>query len=152
MSRIILGIFILFPFVVSAQTWTATKRNIDHGNRLVKVSLVDFKKENRTLTYAPSKMPLGLVLLEKIEFKNRPPYFITGWAEGARSILYRVFDPENHGGNPICERVSAGEQTQLQIVNNNLEIKIYLDNGKDEPIWTLCKALATTDRKLDEKK
>ncbi len=128
---------LLFASPVFAQNWNATARLENLTDSKVKISVIQFTEGSQSVTYKPTEVPFGNVDIEKVIFKNKSPLFITAWAHGAKTIMFRIFDPANFGSQTLCEIISFGETTELRIRDNKMQLKIYNDEN-DQPTWEDC--------------
>lgn len=119
----------LFIFTSSAyaQLWAMSTRYETAKKSKDKQSVVQFNKGKLSVVYRPTAPPYGVVIEEKAVINNQN-YFITGWAHGARSVMFKIFEPEAFAAKPLCEVISFSEETELRIVNNKLEIKVADDS------------------------
>ncbi|MDX9732222.1 MAG: hypothetical protein RBT63_10660 [Bdellovibrionales bacterium] len=107
----------------------------------------------KKVEFRPTKPPYGLILEEEVHLDvglpalpgsdkqdnqdNEHTYFVTGWAHGAATMMFRIFDPETSGSEPICEIISAAENARLRAHKGNVEIEIYEMNDPT-PVWVFC--------------
>jgi len=128
---------VLFSLPAFAEIWNATARLENLPDSKVKVSVIQFSLGDQSVTYRPAEVPFGNVDIEKVIFKGKPAMFITAWAHGAKTIMFRVFDPSQSGAHPICEIISFGESTEMRIRNKKFQLKVYNDEN-DQPTWEDC--------------
>lgn len=130
-------IVLTFPSQLLAKGWSSSSSLKSNKETNVKYSVLKFTKGSQSVTFKPSEPPWGLVGVEKVHFKNIGPFFVSTWAQGAKTVLFRVFDPEAKGNIPICSGVSFGETTELRIKDDQLEMALY-EEESDDPKWTTC--------------
>jgi hypothetical protein len=98
---------------------------------------LEFKQGAKVLKYAPPKPPLGFVS-EKQYSLDGIVYFVTGWAHGPSTILYRVFAPGISGAaQPICEVASLSEKAELKAFGEKIKISAHLKEG-GAMTWVDC--------------
>lgn len=129
--------------MATAAEWNAATHFEKPAGSHAKISVVTFTKEKQTLQFTPSQMPFGLVGLDKVVFRDRNPLFLTTWANGAKTIMLRIFDPETKGNQPICEFDSVAAQSKLQIVGTKLQIQVQ-QKTEDALEWLDCATFANT--------
>ncbi len=117
-------------------SWQLTDRYEKKADTEVMRSVIEFRKGSAVSTYKPEEMPFGLVLKERALI-NKQEYFITGWAHGAKTVMFRIFSPETEGVKPLCEEVSFGEETSLRQQDDKIQVQIFSPSG--EEIWKDCK-------------
>ncbi len=133
---------------VASAEWNATARIENFAESRVKVSVVQFAKKAQSVTYKPTEAPFGNVLIEKVVFKNRAPLFITGWAHGSQTIMFRIFDPENKGALPLCEVISFGESTQLRQRKDKIQLEVYKEESEQKS-WVDCDTVLSDKREVN---
>lgn len=101
-------------------------------------SILKFNNKTSSVTYKPLAPPYGLVFKKRLVFSGKV-LFLTGWAHGTHSVLFRVFYPEKNKGQPLCELISFSETAGLQLKDKVLKIEVTQeDSGASEPKWALC--------------
>lgn len=139
-KKMILSLFALFFFQPVFGDWEVTVKP-EPKNEIIR-SIVEFKNKSLSVTYRPQLPPYGLVSHKRLVFGKRV-LFLTGWAHGAHSVLFRVFYPEKNKKHPLCEMISFSEKSDLQIKNKVLKIKITPeDSGVPKSEWALCYSLS----------
>lgn len=137
-----LGLFIIgitFTFLGQAQesSWSLSEKLSPLDGTAPAQSSLMFSKENTSLEYIPAEPPLGLVSHEIIELEGTR-YFLTGWAHGAHTMVYRVFAPEKQKNRPLCEVISLGESSRLRLSKGVLELEVFHDDA-GPATWIRCK-------------
>ena len=131
--------------------WTAASRIETQPETQIIRSVIQFNKDSLSVVYKPTEPPYGSVSLEKVVFNKYPPYFISGWANGAHTMIFKVFNPEKHGNTPVCEYNSFSESAKLRIVKKVLELEIY-PNDANEASWVPCKNISRKTQSTAKKK
>ena len=117
-------------------SWSMSSRYEKKPGTEINRSIVQFQMGSSTTTYRPDNPPYGMVLSERVVI-GKTVYFITGWAKGARSILFRVFSPEA-GNSPLCEVTSFAESAQLKMIDKTLKIEVLESSEQSEISWLNC--------------
>jgi hypothetical protein len=138
----------LFLFVFSLPSlaqpaWTMKSQLETIPSSSVKRYSLTFSQGEKSLpSYAPESPPFGLVSEKEILIGDRL-YFLTGWAHGAHTVLFRVFDPSSQSSLPICEKISEAEESDLRLEKNKLEIRIINSDDKLSEEWISCEKQKT---------
>lgn len=132
--------------------WTMKSQLETIPSSSVKRFSLSFSQGDKSLPpYAPESPPFGLVSEKEILIGDRL-YFLTGWAHGAHTVLFRVFDPTSQSSLPICEKISEAEESDLRLEKNNLEIRIINSDDKISEEWISCEKQKTKKSKSQTKK
>ncbi|MBK8201622.1 MAG: hypothetical protein IPK68_04655 [Bdellovibrionales bacterium] len=132
--------------------WTMKSQLETIPSSTVKRFSLTFSQGDKSLpSYAPESPPFGLVSEKEILIGDRL-YFLTGWAHGAHTVLFRVFDPTSQSSLPICEKISEAEESDLRLEKNNLEIRIINSDDKLSEEWIRCEKQKTKKSKSQTKK
>lgn len=119
-----------------AASWEMKSEIKDIPKTEVTLTEVTFSSGKETIKFTPSQDPYGMVFDKKMTFEGKD-YFITGWAQGAATMLFRVFLPETHKGKPLCEVTSFAEEAELRMVKGKIEISI-VESSEGKQTWTAC--------------
>lgn len=123
----------------SSPAWSLTSHlTQEEGGRITRHKLT-FTSGSEQVIYVPAQPPFGVVSEERVRL-NGKYYFLTGWAHGGATMMFRVFEPEGHQAQPLCQKVSLSEESQLRVKNSRLEILITVE-GQQKPGWVECKNL-----------
>ncbi len=147
----------LLLFVCSLPTlaqpaWTMKSQLETIPSSTVKRFSLTFSQGDKSLpSYAPESPPFGLVSEKEILIGDRL-YFLTGWAHGAHTVLFRVFDPTSQSSLPICEKISEAEDSDLRLEKDKLEIRIINSDDKLSEEWISCEKQKTKKSKSQTKK
>jgi hypothetical protein len=137
----ILTVFImLFTFTLSfsAQaSWKIKSAYKKAPGLEVDRSVLYFTFGDVTKIYAPNEAPLGLISSDKY-VTPKGEFYLTGWAKGAQSVLFRVFDMSKAEAKPICEITSYGETSKLKIKEGVLYLKKFDSLEQAKPTWKAC--------------
>lgn len=132
--------------------WTMKSQLETIPSSSVKRYSLTFSQGEKSLpSYAPESPPFGLVSEKEILIGDRL-YFLTGWAHGAHTVLFRVFDPSSQSSLPICEKISEAEEADLRLEKNNLEIRIINSDAKLSEEWVSCEKQKKNKQKPSPKK
>lgn len=127
---------VLMSSVCHAGAWEMSTEMKELSDKTTSYSEVTFKLGEQIVVYTPTKDPYGLVFDQKFTL-NGKDYFVTGWAEGAATMQFKVFLPESHKNQPLCEETSFAEEAQVRLVKGKLQISTVDDkNGKAR--WVAC--------------
>lgn len=121
---------------VSAGGWNMSFALVKSNNSQSKVDQLTFESGTLSLVYTPQEPPLGMVSGKSVLIDGTP-YFITGWANGPATILFRVFNPEINGAKPICEVASLSESAALRRSKSGIEISAVVKDGQSRT-WLQC--------------
>lgn len=147
----------LLLFVCSLPTlaqpaWTMKSQLETIPSSTVNRFSLTFSQGDKSLpSYAPESPPFGLVSEKEILIGDRL-YFLTGWAHGAHTVLFRVFDPTSQSSLPICEKISEAEDSDLRLEKDKLEIRIVNSDDKLSEEWISCEKQKTKKSKSQTKK
>jgi hypothetical protein len=132
--------------------WTMKSQLETMPSSSVKRFSLTFSQGEKSLpSYAPESPPFGLVSEKEILIGDRL-YFLTGWAHGAHTVLFRVFDPTSQSSLPICEKISEAEDSDLRLEKDKLEIRIINSDDKLSEEWISCEKQKTKKSKSQTKK
>lgn len=143
MKRIILcALAVGFLQQVRAESdWTMISSEEDVPESKVprdKLSFIPQGESQARYVYSPETPPFGVVIEQKFSFQSET-YFLTGWAHGAHTVLYRVFHPTKKGLEILCEEISESDESSLRLSKDNrLEIQIF-PSDKPSITWLDCK-------------
>lgn len=127
------------PTALEAKDWNMTSKLESIQESQVLRDRLNFftpDKKKPSYTYAPESPPYGMVDKKKIIIQGET-YFLTAWAHGAHTVIFRVFNPNRMGSNVICEEISIAEESDLRINNKQLKIKI-IEDKESLPKWLNC--------------
>lgn len=116
--------------------WKMTSTLVRSKDSKTKKHQLEFSLGKTKHYYAPQKPPLGLVFKEEVQI-NGKTYFVTGWAHGPSTVLYRVFSPELNKAKSICEAPSLSEKAELKMNDGKVQLSTYLDTS-DKITWINC--------------
>lgn len=130
---------LLLPTVLEAKDWNITsKLEPIQKSQILRHRLNFFPQGKKTpsYTYVPESPPYGMVDEKKIIIQGGV-YFLTEWAHGAHTVIFRVFNPNRMGSNVVCEEISIAEESDLRINKKQLQIQIVKDE-ESLPKWLKC--------------
>lgn len=133
---------LLFGFTLSSlgraqgAVWSLSEKLSPLDGSAPAQSTLFFNKDTTSLEYTPAGPPLGLISSEAVQLKGTQ-YFVTGWAHGAHTLVFRVFAPEKNKARPLCEVASLGESTRLRLNKGILEIEVIQDDA-GSVTWARC--------------
>jgi hypothetical protein len=136
-----MGVFSLALVSVSSsasvsETWTVSSELVQAKSGKAKLDRVTFKSGKTSIVYEPSEPPLGMVSSKAVTLGGST-YFVTAWAQGSATTLFRVFAPGDAKEKPICELTSLSETAELREANGRIEISITsTETGKGK--WSEC--------------
>lgn len=126
--------------VMAKNEWEMKSELVKYEQNTAVFHRLTFSSRKETYMYSPQEPPLGIVSDERVII-NGQTYFLTGWAKGSATILYRVFAPSTANENPICEMTSRSEAAKLRIQDGKLQILILNlneDDEKSDASWVEC--------------
>lgn len=121
---------------ISAGGWNLSFTLVKSNNSQSKVDQLTFESGTLSLVYTPQAPPLGMVSGKSVVIDGEA-YFITGWANGPATILFRVFAPETNGAKPLCEVASLSETAGLRQSKGGIEISAVVKDGQART-WVQC--------------
>ena len=117
--------------------WSMTSSFVRDSARGVAYHQLDFANAGGHIIYTPPTPPFGLVNQQVYEI-NGTRYFVTGWAHGPATVLYRVFAPPLNLDQPLCEVASLAERATLRGSMGGVQIAVRL-NPKGDLKWIDCR-------------
>lgn len=152
LSPLLFFLFVCSLPALAEPPWAMKSQLETIPSSTVKRFSLTFSQGDKSLpSYAPESPPFGLVSDKEILIDGRP-YFLTGWAHGAHTVLFRVFDPSSQSSQPICEKISDAEESDLRLEKNKLEIRIVNSDPKLSEEWVSCEKQKTKKSKSQTKK
>jgi len=103
-------------------------------------SVLYFTSGDVTKTYAPNKPPFGLISTDKY-VTSKGEFYLTGWAKGGQSVLFRVFDMSKKDASPICEVTSFGEISKLKLKKGVIYVEKTDELHQTKSSWQACAKL-----------
>lgn len=141
-------------FFSSAGLWKVNvKQELVDAKNAVKKSVVEFKNaEGKVVTYSPEAMPWGFYASKDIAVQGRS-YVVTYWADGSRSVHYRLFDPDV-SNVPVCEFSTESEKPRFRFFKGELQYQDvsfgddpFSATAKKKLSWLPCKVLKKASAK-----
>lgn len=134
---------ILWSGFSSAGLWAVSVKNelVNPGDS-AKRSIIHFKSaDGKTVSYTPEKLPFGCYEHKDVVIHGQH-YIVTFWADGSRSVYYRVFAPEK-SNRPICEFSTETENPQLRYFKGQIQYQDVAINSSSikEVKWQTCPSL-----------
>ena len=120
----------------TAGSWTMKSEYKKIKSPDTTVSEITFTSGSNSYVYFPQNMPYGLIEETKVVLSDKE-YFLTVWSQGASSIMVRVFSPESHKANPVCELISFSDTPSLRVHKNRLELSVMSDR-ESKIEWKAC--------------
>lgn len=135
------SIFILFltafaSLANASDGWKMASELVDIPKTDNSRSEITFTSGKNKVVYTPSKDPYGLVFDQKVTLEGKD-YFVTGWAQGAATVLFRVFSPQDHKATPVCEVSSFAEEAEVRLQKGKLEISVISEKEGAQK-WVPC--------------
>jgi hypothetical protein len=129
-------------FCISSKKWSVEIKKQQKDSTTI--TELAFKLDKKRLRYIPEKGSLWVLNIEETVIENNQ-YFLTGWSNGSRNLLFRVFDP-NISTSPICEIISFSDKAKLRSFQGYLQIRITPDTNYSEKVpqkveWKNCRKL-----------
>lgn len=126
-------------------SWTTTSAYEKVPSSETNRSVLTFINGTSTSSYRPTEAPFGLVSTQRVVL-NKQEYFVTTWPQGARTAVFRVFNPEVSGADTLCEKNSFSESAKLKIGRDQqLKIQVFDESGDES--WSDCNQSKTEVRK-----
>ena len=135
-SLIFVAFFFTIPGVSFAQNWTMKSAYKEKQGVADLVSELTFSAGSQSITYMPDKPPYGVTFEKQMTLEGQE-YFVTGWPQGASSMVFRVFLPAEKKEKVICQVTSRAESAELRIEKKRLHISVTADK-RGKPIWVNC--------------
>lgn len=98
---------------------------------------LEFTLDQTKYYFVPQKPPFGLIFDKEIHL-NGQTYFITGWAHGAATMLFKVFAPGINKATPVCEAISTSEEADLRFHDGKIQLSIRQKGGGSQVQWINC--------------
>jgi len=137
MKNILLILFVLgFSFQVQA-SWKMRSVYKPVPDTEVQRSVLYFTSGEVTKSYAPVEPPFGMVSHKKYTTVHGE-FFLTGWSQGARSTLFRVFDMSKDDAVLVCAITSFGESSSIRVDRGVLYIESIGESLDAEVEWAPC--------------
>jgi hypothetical protein len=121
-------IVLTFALASAAETWTISNELVQSKIGKAKLDRVTFKSDSASVVYEPKEPPLGMVS-SKAFVLGGETYFVTGWAHGPSTILFRVFAPGMAKEKPVCELSSLSESAELRELEGKIQIALTIEEG-----------------------
>lgn len=110
---------------------------------LLKTSVITFSDQGTKTVYRPLSAPHLMTGSEKVLASDRT-FFITMWAYGSQSVMYRVFDSSAGFAKPLCEIISFSDLSENRVEENILEIRSLM-TPRDPASWKWVKCRAKVE-------
>lgn len=134
-----LSLTLLASVANASSGWTLSTKLVDIPKTDNSRSELTFTSGKNKVVYTPQKDPYGLVFDQKVTLEGKD-YFVTGWAQGAATVLFRVFAPQDHKdlkAKPICEISSFAEEAEVRLQKGKLEISVISEKEGTQK-WVPC--------------
>ena len=136
MHRLFIATLISIFFFETQASWSLSSQYIAKPNSKIRMSFLTFENKKKKIHYKPQKPPYGLVYKNKVVI-NGSPYFVTGWTYGSKSLMFRVFNPQEKGAISICETISFAEKANIKMKDGILRIHTR-DSLRSKLKWVNC--------------
>lgn len=134
--KLFMGVILFSALAQASGSWTATKSLKEIPDTNNTRTEVVFTSAQDKITYLPSKPPYGMVYNKK-NVLDKKEYFVTGWAKGGSTMLFKVFLPSEKKNIPLCEVTSFGESAELRLAKGKVEISVFLSPDAKQT-WSTC--------------
>ena len=137
MNKIIIVFALTFLSVQSFAIKMTSAYEKSRVKGLLKSSVITFSDKGIKTVYRPSSIPNLMTGFKEVPADGKT-FFITMWAYGSQSVMYRVFDSSKSLSKPLCEIVSFSDEYKYKIENGRLEIRALLIPS-DPSFWRWMK-------------